>query len=101
LLFGIAFGRTTRKAMLKITEATQGRTTTLRVEGKLRRSGVTELEMACRRHLDRPWALVLDVGSVQFIDESGIGAVRELMRRGVEVKGCSPLVAGLLEEVPE
>jgi anti-anti-sigma regulatory factor len=44
---------------------------------------------------------VLDVRAVSFIDESGIGVVHELMRRGVEVRGCSPLVAGLLREMQE
>jgi ABC-type transporter Mla MlaB component len=84
--------------MLKITESVQGPTTTLRIEGRLRLSGVPELVSACRRFLDRPWGLVLDVRAVQFIDESGIAALRELMRRGVEVRGCSPLVASLLDE---
>jgi hypothetical protein len=87
--------------MLKITESIQGTTTTLRVEGKLRRGEVAELVRACRERLDRPWSLVLDVRAVQFIDEFGVAAVRELMRRGVEVKGCSPLVACLLKETHE
>ena len=87
--------------MLKITESSQGRTTTLRVEGKLREVGVTELERACQLHLERARELVLDVRAVSFLDESGIGALRQLMRRGVEVRGCSPLVSGLLGETQE
>lgn len=87
--------------MLRITASIEGSTTTLRVEGKLRRHEVTELEGACQQHLGRQAHLVLELSAVSFLDESGVEAVRNLARRGARIQGCSPLVAGLLKEAQE
>jgi anti-anti-sigma factor len=87
--------------VLRITQSNQSGATTLKLEGKLNRHSVGELSRICLPHLDRPTTLLLDLSAVAFIDETGVTAVRNLMRRSVRVHGCSPLVSNLLKETEE
>lgn len=84
--------------MLRITASNGSQTTTLKVEGKLTGRSVGEFSRACLPHLDRPVDLVLDFTAVAFLDDTAVRVVRDLRRRNVRVRGCSPLVANLLKE---
>jgi ABC-type transporter Mla MlaB component len=84
--------------VLRITHHNGLNTTTLNVEGKLTRRTITSLASACLPLLDSPRDLVLDFTHVVFIDEPAAVVVRDLIRREVAVRGCSPLVSNLLKE---
>jgi anti-anti-sigma regulatory factor len=84
--------------MLRITVINSADTTTLRVEGKLTKSGASEFANSCLPHLHAPQTIVLDFTAVSFIDDAGIKLVRDLIRRNIEIRGCSPLVCTLIKE---
>ena len=68
------------------------------LEGRIIREWADALEEEC-------WALIgsglrvrLDLSGVVFIDRQGIEALRHLSLAGLAIKGCSPWIAGMLEE---
>ena len=71
----------------------------LKLEGKLLEPWIGELHEACRLACGRATSTTLDLTGVSFVDLPGTIALRELRRRGLEVRGCSPLVAELLKEI--
>ena len=70
----------------------------LKLEGKLLEPWIGELHEACRRVSERAAVATLDLTGLSFIDAPGTIVLRDLRRRGVQFKGCSPLVAELLKE---
>lgn len=84
--------------MLRITQSNGSTTTTLKLEGKLTRHSIGEFAKSCLPHLEAPGDLVLDFSSLAFVDEAGAEVVRDLVRRSVRIRGCSPLVSNLLKE---
>jgi anti-anti-sigma regulatory factor len=84
--------------MLRITtKLDDGYPAVLKLEGKLLEPWINELVEACRRAVGDDQSAVIDLSGVSFVDAPAAVAVRELMRRGIGLTGCSPLVARLLE----
>jgi len=70
---------------------------TLRLEGSVSGAWTALLERECTGLL-RAWgALCLDLAGVVFVDQAGIDVLGRLSRAGVEIRGCSATVAGVLE----
>jgi hypothetical protein len=85
--------------MLKITTIhDNGGPAILRLEGKLLEPWIGELQEACRRARGRTPQITLDVSGISFVDVPGSIVLRELGRRGIDIRGCSPLVTELLKE---
>ncbi len=84
--------------MLRITTIqTAGSPTVLKLEGKLLEPWIGELQEACRKTLAPTVHATLDLAGLSFVDASGTVALRDLRRRGFQLKGCTPLVAELLK----
>jgi anti-anti-sigma regulatory factor len=81
--------------MLKITLKTNGQGTVLKLEGTLREPWVAELRSASQQARD-PNHLALDLADVTYLDQSGIGLLRELLASGVRIAHCSGFVAASL-----
>lgn len=85
--------------MLRITTVqNDGSPTTLKLEGKLLEPWIGELDEACRRACEYASHATLDLAGLTYVDPPGTIALRDLRRRGVTLKGCSPLVTELLKE---
>ena len=83
--------------MLRITEVADGSGLLLKLEGKLREPWVEELARSARRLPPEGHGPIrLDLSSVTFADEAGVGLLRELLRQGVEIAATSAFVAALL-----
>jgi anti-anti-sigma regulatory factor len=80
--------------MLRITRDLEH---TLRLEGRLTRHEVDVLREILRSPPNG--VVVVDVASLAFVDEVGAAALVDLRRRGLEIRGGSPFVRQLLEEV--
>ncbi|HEY2773960.1 MAG TPA: STAS domain-containing protein [Candidatus Binatia bacterium] len=73
--------------------------TLLRLEGRLTRGDLVELETvirACRHDRRR---VVIDLAGIGFLDASGASALVAAQDDDVELVGASPFVQQLLEEV--
>lgn len=70
----------------------------LRLEGRLTRSTLEELEMECRRLMERTTSLAIDTAGLQFADEAGVSLLRRLDGEGVRLDGLTPLLEALLDE---
>jgi anti-anti-sigma regulatory factor len=79
--------------MLRITRLPHA----VRLEGRLTRGEVDLVREALRS--PDPGAAVIDLTSLSFLDEVGAVELADLQRRGFEVRGGSPFVRQLLEEV--
>ena len=79
---------------LRISEITDTSGTTLRVDGRLLGSDVSELARA-GAHAALP--LALDLSGLQFADADGVDALRDLRARGARLDNIPPYVALLLE----
>jgi anti-anti-sigma regulatory factor len=85
--------------MLRITVLNaNGAPAIVKLEGKLLEPWISELQEACRVARKHYAAATLDLAGLSYIDASGAIALRDLMRRGVVVTGCSPLITELLKE---
>ncbi|MBV8476824.1 MAG: STAS domain-containing protein [Acidobacteria bacterium] len=71
---------------------------TLRLEGHLGGPWVDELRRSCDRVRSEGKQLTLDLSGVSFVDHEGVGLLRGLKRRNVELRNCSPFVQLRLEE---
>jgi hypothetical protein len=82
--------------MLKITKL-PGREGVLKLEGKLLAPWIDELLRACEPSLIAA-PLMLDLSGVLFADAAGMRALRTLMRQGVAIAHCPPLLTEMLKE---
>ena len=80
--------------MLRITRHLQ----LARLEGRLTRHEVSLLREIFRSSAKNEIAVV-DLTSLAFVDEVGAAALVDLQGRGLEIRGSSPFVRQLLEEV--
>lgn len=80
--------------MLKITEDQSDDVTLLRLEGRLTRPFVQELERVCARRA--PERLRLDLAGLVFLDADGSAALERLRATRVTLSGASGLVRQLL-----
>jgi ABC-type transporter Mla MlaB component len=81
--------------VLRITHSGSIELATVALEGKLLGPWVEELR-ALVANLGGIEALRLNLEGLSFADPGGIALLHELHRGGVELSGCSPLIAGLL-----
>ncbi len=70
----------------------------LKLEGKLLEPWIGELHECCRRVCERALPATLDLTDLSYVDAPAAMALCDLQRRGVELTGCSPLIAELLKE---
>ena len=67
------------------------------LEGRLTRHEVELLHEVFRSPASG--IAIVDLTSLSFVDEAGAAALVDLQRRGLEIRGSSPFVRQLLEEV--
>jgi RNA polymerase sigma-70 factor (ECF subfamily) len=84
--------------MIKVTRfVPEGSSTArLHVDGRIVGKTIDQLEGACAAALATDEPLVLDLAGVAFVDGDGARAIQVLIRDGVVVVGCSPLVDEIL-----
>ena len=70
---------------------------TLKLEGKLQGPWVDEAHDACARSATPATRTCLDLTGLTFADGEGAALLRELIRSGALVVGCSPYIAELLQ----
>jgi ABC-type transporter Mla MlaB component len=70
----------------------------LKLEGKLLGPWVIELSRACEELGVPPNALCLNLTEVSFIDSAGLELLRDLIRQGATISGCSGFIEELLNE---
>lgn len=80
---------------LRVTTSREGPTTTVKVDGKLLRPGVVELETVCQS-LEGEFAL--DLSDLLHADDAGIDALRNLVDSGVPLLAVSPYIELLLSD---
>ena len=81
--------------MLKITRF-EDSDLTLKLEGKLVKPWIGELESACGEFLVTPERVCLDLYDLNFIDAAGARFLASLIRDGARVIACSGFVAEML-----
>jgi hypothetical protein len=85
--------------MLKITTThDDGFERVLKLEGKLLKDWVDELQEACSQARAERDRLKLDLSEVLFVDVAGTIALRVLIREGVAIISTSPFIRELLKE---
>jgi anti-anti-sigma regulatory factor len=83
---------------LRITRKSRSRSrATLVLEGKVAAEWSALLERECSTLLRSRPALRLDLAGVDFVDRSGVRALRRLSRKGVEILCPTGPVASVLE----
>lgn len=80
--------------MVRITTKRTGAVTVVRIDGRLRRQCVAELEKVCRS-IEGP--LCLDLANLQSVDSEGARAISEIEARGAAVTGVSPYIDMVLK----
>jgi anti-anti-sigma regulatory factor len=84
--------------MLRITRHdTPGQHLALRLEGRLVAQWAELLERECATLLESSDALVVDLCGVVVLDRTGVAALGRLHHAGVAIRGCSDILAGILE----
>ncbi len=78
---------------IRVSSATDGTTTTIRVEGRLTGADVPDLRAECES-ADAPWRL--DLSGLRSADTDGIRALLSLLESGAELHGADPYVRQLL-----
>jgi len=73
-------------------------TATLVLEGRLVAEWVELLEYECLSLIVSGLGVALDLSGVVFIGRSGVAALGRLDKVGVQITGCSPLIAAMLEQ---
>ena len=85
--------------MLKISRSDlDSAQTTLRLEGRVTRADLAELERSREESQIEGRRLVLDLAGVSFVDREGVAALNRMRRDGIIITGCSPFVGELLKE---
>jgi ABC-type transporter Mla MlaB component len=85
--------------MLRISRSKSITLATVHLEGKLLEPWVSEVRtMIASLRADE--SVRLNLEHLSFADRNGIALLQELRRGGVELSGCSALIAGLLAAHP-
>lgn len=82
--------------MLRITRLRTDDTVTFRLEGKLLEPWMDEVKAACTQSDPHSGHKALDLSELTYVDDSGLGLLRDLLHSGFEVTRCSSFVAELL-----
>jgi len=87
--------------MLRITEIYEGdKTVTLRLDGRVVSTRVSELEKLCIHYRDeKNKTVVLDFGGVSFIDGNGVKILESIRDERVKITNCSPFIRSLLHDL--
>ena len=78
---------------IRITTTTDGTSWTIRLEGRLDKSNISELLVECR---STGSPLKLDLAGLMSVDADGVEALRALTADGAELLGISPYIRQLL-----
>jgi ABC-type transporter Mla MlaB component len=70
---------------------------TLKLEGKLQGPWILEADVAHALAASQPSRTCLDLSGLTFADGEGAALLRELIRTGAQVVGCSSYIAELLQ----
>ena len=81
---------------VRIETSTEDSKIAVRVAGRLENSGVSELLRVCRSIESE---LVLDLTGLRSADSEGIEAIHELVRGGAKLRGASPFIRLLLDDL--
>ena len=81
--------------MLRITKTLSERKTTLKLEGRVAGSWISEVERACDAEA---FPLVLDLSGVTFADERAAHVIHRLRADGAELVGLSLFLDALIEK---
>jgi hypothetical protein len=79
---------------LRITTSTTATLTVVRVDGRLRSAGVSELERVCQG-IAGPFCL--DLSHLLLADADGIKAIKRIARQGARLVGVSSYIRLLLD----
>jgi anti-anti-sigma regulatory factor len=79
--------------MLRITKLNNGISVVIKLEGALREPWITETREALAAARNESSRLDLDLAEVTFIDEFGIGLLRDAIKDGAKILSCSGFVA--------
>ncbi|GMV97163.1 MAG: hypothetical protein HRF43_16440 [Phycisphaerae bacterium] len=82
--------------VLRISRLTTDNAVTLKLEGKLLAPWVDEVRSACRRPAGGALRRQLDLSQLTYVDDRGLGLLRDLLRGGFEISRCSHFIAELL-----
>ena len=80
---------------IRLSKATDGTTTTIRIEGFLMGDDIPDLRTACES-ANAPCRL--DLSGLRSADTDGIQALRSLLASGAELYGANPYVRQMLYE---
>ena len=83
--------------MLRITRRLEDAVPLVHLEGRLTRHEVGLLREVLRSAANR--IAVVDLSQLAFVDDAGVASLVDLRRRGLCIRGGSPFVRRLLEEV--
>ncbi len=81
--------------MLRITKTLSEEKTTLKLEGRVAGSWISEVERACDAEA---FPLVLDLSGVTFADERAAHVIHRLRADGAELVGLSLFLDALIEK---
>ena len=87
--------------MLRITETSQDeKTITLRLDGKVVGTRVSELEKLCLHYRDeKNRAIILDFMGVSFIDNNGVEMLEKIKDERLQIINYSPFIRSLLHNL--
>jgi len=80
--------------MLRITKASSGSVTKIKIEGRLASNDVSELEMACQ---SVQGSIGLDLSDLTATDAEGVRTLKRLLAGGARLLAASPYMKALLE----
>jgi len=87
--------------MLRITEISEGdKIVTLRLDGKVVNTRVSDLEKLCLHYRDeKNKVVVLDFAGVSFIDSNGVKMLEKIKDEWIKITNCSPFIRSLLHNL--
>lgn len=78
--------------MLRIDKIENGRSTLLKLEGRIMGAWIDEVRRTCRDAIRRGLPVTLDVSAVSFIDAEGLVLLRELTAGAVVLVNTTPFI---------
>ena len=81
---------------IRIDLNSNGLTNLVQVSGRLSGTAVEELQKTCNSIED---PVVIDLSNLLFADDEGINAIRSIADSGAQVRGASPFIQLLLDNV--
>jgi anti-anti-sigma regulatory factor len=82
---------------IRIDITSEGPETVVHVSGRLAGALAAQLLKACESIAG---AYVLDLSNLMFTDDTGVDAIRTLVEKGAEIRGASPFIKLLINDIP-